>query len=81
MIVYISNLGQQITVQSLEALVSIYGDIRSISLVKDPATGHNYAYLEMPDDRKAEIAISKLNGAILNRQVVSVQKAEVSKQK
>jgi RNA recognition motif-containing protein len=81
MIVHISNLGQQITVQSLEALFSTHGEIRSISLVKDPVTGHSYAYLEMPDDRKAEMAISKLHGAILNRQIVSVQKAEHFKQK
>lgn len=71
---YVSNLGGQITDESLRAIFATHGEVSSSRIIKDDLTGHSraYAFIEMPNDAEAEMAIKKLNGTVLNGQSVSV---------
>ncbi len=72
----ISNIGTQVTEESLNAIFSTHGRVRSAQIVRDPAAdSRTVAYIEMPDDAEARIAINKMNGRIINGRSISVQQA------
>ena len=75
---YISNLGEQITDDSLSAIFSTYGVVHSVKIAKDQFTGFSrgFAFIEMPNENEALAAISRLNGSVLNGRSVSVEKAK-----
>ena len=75
---YISNLGEQITDESLRAIFATYGSVESATIVKDQFTGFSrgFAFVEMPDDAEANAAIVRLNGSVLNGRSVSVERAK-----
>jgi RNA recognition motif-containing protein len=75
---YISNLGEQITDESLRAIFATYGVVHSAEIAKDQFTGYSrgFAFIEMPNEDEALAAIVRLNGSVLNGRSVSVEKAE-----
>jgi RNA recognition motif-containing protein len=75
---YISNLGEQITDESLRAIFATYGVVHSANIAKDQFTGFSrgFAFIEMPNDNEALAAISRINGSVLNGRSVSVEKAK-----
>jgi len=74
---YISNLGDQITDESLRAIFATYGVVHSARIAKDQFTGYSrgFAFIEMPNEHEAIAAMSRINGSILNGRSVSVEKA------
>jgi RNA recognition motif-containing protein len=77
MYLYVSNLGERITEESLRAIFATHGEVRSSRIVKDRATGSSrgFALVEMPDDSEAEKAIEKIHNCIVDRRSISVQPA------
>jgi hypothetical protein len=65
MTIYVSNLGNRITNESLEVLFATYGTISSSRLVTGEKGG-NVAFVGMPDHKEAELAIARLNGSIVD---------------
>lgn len=76
MTLYIHNLGDDITSDSLEAVFSTHGIVYSSTLVKDQVNGRqqNIAVVEMPNEKQAEKAIERINGFILNGRAIVVSK-------
>lgn len=73
----VSNLGDQITDESLMAVFSTYGSVSSSVVVREDITGRSqgFAYIEMPDANEAGAAIVRLHGSVLNGRAVSVEQA------
>lgn len=74
---YVSNLGDQITDESLRAVFATHGEVSSSRIIKDHSTGNSrgFGFINMPNDTEAEKAIEKINGMIVNGRNVSVKEA------
>lgn len=74
---YVSNLGDQITDESLRAVFATYGEVSSSVVVRDKvmSTSIGFAYIDMPDTTQAMKAIGRLHGSVLNGRELSVQPA------
>jgi RNA recognition motif-containing protein len=74
---YVSNLGDQITDESLRAVFATHGEVRSSRIIKDNATGtsRGFGFIDMPNDTEAQNAIGKINGTVVNGRNVSVTEA------
>jgi len=74
---YVSNLGDQITDESLRAVFATHGQVSSSRIIKDHSTGYSrgFGFVNMPNDQEAQNAIDKINGAIVNGRSVSVTEA------
>jgi RNA recognition motif-containing protein len=70
----ISNLGHQITDDSLNALFATHGTVETASVDTDNGTGqkNGSGRVDMPDAGEAAAAIRKLDGCIINGRAVSV---------
>lgn len=74
---YVSNLGEQITDESLHAIFSTHGAVASSNVIKDQFTGNSrgFGFVDMPNEEEASNAIFKINGAILDGRIISVEEA------
>lgn len=74
---YVSNLGDQITDESLRAVFATYGAVSSSNIIKDHLSGHSrgFGFINMPNDDEAQKAIGKINGVVVNGRNVSVKEA------
>jgi RNA recognition motif-containing protein len=83
MTLYIHNLGDQITSESLEAVFATHGTVHSARLVRDQYNGRSrsFAVVDMPDERQAQKAIEKINGFILNGRAITVSREDSRREK
>jgi RNA recognition motif-containing protein len=74
---YVSNLGDQITDESLLVIFATHGKVNSSKIVKHHITGQSrgFGFIDMPNDGEAQKAIEKINGTVVNGRSVSVQMA------
>jgi RNA recognition motif-containing protein len=74
---YVSNLGDKITDESLGAIFATHGQVNSSKVIKDRFTGYSrgFAFVEMPNDTEAVNAISKIDGSVIDGRNVSVKEA------
>jgi RNA recognition motif-containing protein len=75
---YVSNLGEQITDESLRAIFATHGEVSSSKIIKDHVTGNSrcFASVDMPNDPEAKYAMEKINGMVVNGRNVSVTEAK-----
>ena len=68
MVIYVSNLGEKVTPDSLEVLFAAYGKVSSSTLFREGVDGNQkrFAYIEMMNATQAVLAISKLQGSIID---------------
>ena len=79
--VFVGSLPPSTTEESLQALFSQYGKVRSIKLVKDLFSGNckGFGFLEM-EGHEARAAMAELNGKSVNGYSLKVRfEAEKSK--
>lgn len=71
---YISNLGQQITADSLWATFAAYGTVAAAEVMMDGFTGlsRGFGYVSMPDETEATLAMNKINGSVIDGKAVEV---------
>ena len=62
--IYIGNLPFNAAEDELRDLFAAYGQVESVSLIKDKYTGQSrgFAFVEMPNLKEAQAAITGLNG-------------------
>ena len=74
---HVSNLGTQITDDSLNSAFAAHGSVASARIARDAFTGQprGFGTVEMPDDAEALAAVSKLNGAVVDGRIIAVQQA------
>jgi len=75
--IFVGNLSYQTTQDDLQAAFSQHGGVERVNIVTDRDTGQprGFAFVEMTEQRDAETAISKLNGAELNGRAMNVSEA------
>ena len=76
MVLFVANFDKQTDEDDLQALFSNYGTVVDVSMFRDRETDEplGYAFVEMPDDRKAERAIEYLDGRWWNGRKLKVSK-------
>jgi RNA recognition motif-containing protein len=62
--IYVGNLPYSVTREDLEELFGEYGEVSSVNVISDRATGQSkgFGFVEMPQAGEAQEAISQLNG-------------------
>lgn len=75
---YVSNLGDQITDDSLEVIFATHGKVNSCRIIKDRFSGYSrgFGFVDMPDDDEAKNAMKKIHDMVINGQNVSVKEAK-----
>lgn len=75
--IYVGNLDSSTTEQELRSSFAIYGNVQTVSVVKDRETGHprGFAFVEMENDKEAQEALLGLNGSTLSGATLTVNEA------
>jgi RNA recognition motif-containing protein len=75
--IYVGNLTYRSNAEDVRKAFAQFGVVTSVDLAIDRATGRSagYAFIEMPDEEQAQLAIAKLNRKEINSRVVSVHAA------
>jgi cold-inducible RNA-binding protein len=74
---YVGNLPYTMTEADLQELFAKVGDVNTIDIVRDPATGQarGFAFVEMSSVESAERAITELNGQQVGGRNLTVNEA------
>lgn len=74
---YVGNLSYSTTEDELRALFTQAGTVKSVTLIKDRASGRSkgFAFVEMTTQAELEKAISELNGSLLDDRALKVDMA------
>ncbi len=75
--IYVGNLDASTTEQELRNAFTTYGNVQTVSVVKDRDTGHprGFAFIEMENDNEAQEALLGLNGSTLGSTTLTVNEA------
>jgi RNA recognition motif-containing protein len=75
--IYVGNLAYNTTEDELRTAFEEYGQVSSVSIVKDRETGRSrgFAFVEMPDGQQAKQAIEALNLSSVGGRSVTVNEA------
>ena len=75
--IYAGNLSFEVTEEDLRAAFAAFGQIESVSLIKDKYSGESkgFGFIEMPDKAQAQAAIAGLNGKDLKGRSINVNEA------
>ncbi len=75
--IHIGNLSFSTTENSLKEAFSKFGDVASVSIIKDKFSGASkgFGFVEMNEEAQAEQAILKLNGSNLDGRKIRVSEA------
>lgn len=78
MTIYIGNLSFQATEEDLREVFAEYGEVSRISLPTDRETGRKrgFAFVEMKEEAKEDLAIAELDGAEWLGREIRVNKAK-----
>ncbi|MBN1845672.1 MAG: RNA-binding protein [Sedimentisphaerales bacterium] len=75
--IYVGNLSFSATEEELRELFSSYGQVDSVSIIMDRATGRSrgFAFVEMADDAEGQEAIEQINGKEWGDRALKVNQA------
>jgi len=73
------NLSRSTTEQEIRTLFSEHGTVKQCDLVLDQKTGlsKGFAFVEMPEENEAKLAIAGLNQTQVNKSTIRVKKANL----
>lgn len=76
--ILVRNLSRSTSESDLSEIFAQFGQIEYCNLVLDQMSGKSkgFGFVEMPDDKKALLAIVKLNGTVLDGKTIRVKKAD-----
>jgi RNA recognition motif-containing protein len=74
---YVGNLNWQTTEADLQAAFEAYGQVTSVTIIKDKYTGQSrgFGFVEMVDDSEGQAAIDGLNGKELDGRTLRIDRA------
>ena len=74
---FIGNLSFQTTDEDLRLAFSAFGEIKSVTVLKDKYTNQSrgFGFVEMSNDEEAKKAIEGLNGKPINGRTINVGEA------
>lgn len=75
--VFVGNLNFETTEADLRNLFAPFGEVALISVINDRETGRprGFAFVEMPDDHQAALAVAGLNGREVAGRVLRINEA------
>lgn len=75
--IYVGNLSPEVTEKDLRETFEVFGIVATATLIKDKAKGGHkrFAFVEMPNSKEAEAAISALDGRDLKGRTLKVKEA------
>jgi len=75
--IYVGNLSREATEDELRELFTPFGQVASVSIIKDRYTGQSrgFAFVEMPAKAEAQAAIAGLRGKTLKDRTIDVREA------
>ncbi len=78
--IYVGNLSRDVTEDDLKEAFEAFGEIASVSVIKDKysAEPRGFGFIEMPSKDEAQSAIDGLNGTDLKGQSLNVNEARPS---
>jgi len=79
---YVGNLSYDTTEATLHDLFAAIGEVTSVALITDRATGRSkgFAFVEMADDAAAQTAINELNEKEVDGRAIRVAEARPPRQ-
>jgi RNA recognition motif-containing protein len=75
--IYVGNLSSEVTEDELRREFAAFGQIASVSIVKDRYTGQSrgFAFVEMPTVSEGQAAVTGLKGKTLRERTMDVSEA------
>ena len=75
--IYVGNLSLEATEEELREEFKAFGQVASVSIIKDKYSGHSkgFGFVEMPARTEAQAAITGLNGKELKGRTLSVNES------
>ena len=79
--IYVGNLPHGVSEEELREIFSKYGEVASVSLIKDRFSGQpkGFGFVEMPSNSEADQVIKALNKSMLRGQSIKVNQVEPQK--
>jgi cold-inducible RNA-binding protein len=80
---YVGNLPYQTNEDELRQAFSAYGEVTSASIIKDRDSGasRGFAFVEMPNDNEARLAIQAMNGVDIDGRALHVNELRPRKRR
>ena len=75
--IYVGNLSREVTEDDLREAFEEFGQVASVTLIKDKFSGESrgFGFVEMPAKAEAQSAINGLNGKELKGETLNVNEA------
>lgn len=75
--IYAGNLPWGLTEEELRKIFADFGEVESVKIITDKFSGRSrgFGFVEMPNQKEAEAAISGLNGKELKGRAIKVNEA------
>ena len=75
--IYVGNLSYDVTDEDLRAEFAAFGDVSSVSIIKDKYSGQSkgFAFVEMPVLQQGQAAVNGLNGKKIKDRAINVSGA------
>jgi cold-inducible RNA-binding protein len=75
--IYVGNLSREVTEDELRKAFEAFGQVTSVSIIKDRYSGESrgFGFVEMTTKTEAQAAITGLNGTSLKERTLSVSEA------
>lgn len=76
--IYVGNLAREVTQEDLEEAFKAFGQVTSVTIIKDKFTGEprGFGFIEMPGKAEAQAAIAGMNGKELKGRPLNVNEAQ-----
>jgi len=76
--IYVGNLSWQTTEEGLQIAFGEFGEVGSVTIIKDRYTGQSrgFGFVEMPNDEEGQAAISAMSGKDLDGRPLKVDQAK-----
>jgi RNA recognition motif-containing protein len=75
--IYVGNLAREVTEEELKQEFTAFGEVTSVSIIKDKYSGQprGFGFVEMPTKTEGQAAISGLKGKVLKALTLEVSEA------
>lgn len=75
--IYVGNLSRDVTEEELRELFTPFGQVTSVSIIKDKYSGQSrgFGFVEMPSKSEGQAAITGLKGKTLRERTIDASEA------
>jgi RNA recognition motif-containing protein len=76
--IYVGNLTELMTEETLKLAFDAFGEVESVKIIKNRFNGRSkgFGFVEMPSNSEADKAIKALNGNIVDKKPIKVNHAD-----